>query len=49
LRLVWVIDPANRRATVYRSPTDARNLGADGLLTGDEIVPGFSCRLEEIL
>jgi Uma2 family endonuclease len=49
VRLVWVIDPANRRATVYRSPTEARTIERDGRLDGEDVVPGFSCPLASIL
>ena len=48
-RLVWVIDPEARRAAVYRSLTDVHQLAEDGILDGDEVVPGFSCPLREIL
>jgi Uma2 family endonuclease len=48
-RLVWVIDPEKRAAAVYRSLTDVRRLGPEDNLDGEDVVPGFSCRLEEIL
>ncbi len=47
--LVWVIDPANRRATAYRSLTDVREILETGRLEGEEVVPGFSCPLAEVL
>jgi Uma2 family endonuclease len=49
VRLVWVIDPANRRATVYRSPTEVRTIEADGFLDGEDVVPGFDCPLASVL
>ena len=49
VRLVWVIDPRHSRATVYRSLNDVRELGASDLLDGEDVLPGFRCRLEEIL
>jgi Uma2 family endonuclease len=48
-RLVWVIDPEKRAAAVYRSLTDVRRLGPADDLDGEDVVPSFSCRLEEIL
>ena len=48
-RLVWVIDPEKRNAAVYRSLTDVRQVGADEDLHGEDVVPGFSCRLREIV
>jgi Uma2 family endonuclease len=49
VRLVWVIDPKKERAVVYRSLSDVRELGAGESLDGGEVVPGFSCRLRDIL
>jgi Uma2 family endonuclease len=48
VRLVWVIDPVQRRAAVYRSLTDVQELGAGDFLDGDDVVPGFRCPLTEI-
>jgi Uma2 family endonuclease len=48
-RIVWVIDPEKRAAAVYRSLTEVRQLGPEDNLDGEDVVPGFSCRLEEIL
>ena len=49
VRLVWVVDPQKASAVVYRSLTDVRKIGIDGYLEGGEVVPGFRCRLREIL
>lgn len=49
VRLVWVIDPRARRAVVYRSLTDVRELGIEDSLDGEDTVPGFRCTLREIL
>jgi Uma2 family endonuclease len=49
VRLVWVIDPKRARAAIYRSLSDVRQLGPDESLEGDDILPGFSCRLRDIL
>ena len=48
VRLVWVIDPQKQRATVYRSLLDVRELGPEGELDGEDVVPGFRCRLDEL-
>jgi Uma2 family endonuclease len=48
-RLVWVIDPRKRRATVHRSLSDVRTLGPDDALDGEEVLAGFSCPLASIL
>jgi Uma2 family endonuclease len=49
VRLIWVIDPRHGRAVVYRSLSDVRELGADGDLDGEDVVPGFRCALRDIL
>jgi len=49
VRIVWVIDPENRRANRYRSLADVRTLGIDDELDGEDVVPGFRCPLNEIL
>jgi len=48
-RLVWVVDPGSRTATVYRSRRDIRMLGADEILRGGDVVPGFRVTLEDVL
>ena len=47
-RLVWVIDPTTRSATVYRSLDEARELSEGDSLDGGEIIPGFSCDIREL-
>jgi Uma2 family endonuclease len=48
VRLVWVIDPRRRAATVYRAMSDARNIGPDDCLEGEDVLPGFRCRLADL-
>ena len=49
VRLVWVVDPRARKAAVHRSLTSVSELGEDGILDGEDVVPGFRCRLSDIL
>jgi Uma2 family endonuclease len=49
VRLIWVIDPKKGRATVYRSLSDVRKLGGEDWLDGEDVLPGFRCRLRDIL
>jgi Uma2 family endonuclease len=49
VRLIWVIDPRRRNATVYRSLTDVRTLTEADELDGEDVLPGFRCRLREIV
>ena len=48
VRLVWVIDPVTRSADVYRSLDDVSHLSEDAVLDGQDVVPGFACRLGEL-
>jgi Uma2 family endonuclease len=48
-RLVWVIDPENRSAVAYQSLTHVRVIGENDALDGEDVVPGFSCRLGDLL
>jgi Uma2 family endonuclease len=48
VRLVWVLYPITRTAAVYRSIEDVRQLAENDFLDGEEVVPGFACRVEEL-
>jgi Uma2 family endonuclease len=48
-RLVWVIDPDRRLARVYRLDGTESQLSGDGALDGEDVLPGFSCKLASIL
>jgi Uma2 family endonuclease len=41
--LVWLVDPPSRTVVVFRSLTDSRKLQASDVITGDPVLPGFSC------
>jgi Uma2 family endonuclease len=45
--LVWVVDPKARTVTAYRSRKDVRILDEGEEITGDDVVPGWSCRVGE--
>ena len=47
-RLVWVIEPVTKTVTVYRSRTDIRTLKCGDTLTGEDVVEGFACQVEEL-
>ena len=48
-RLVWVVDPKHKVATVYRRVDDPRRIGAGGSLTGEDLLPGLTIPLKSIL
>jgi Uma2 family endonuclease len=47
-RLVWVIDPGRKRAIVYREDGSVDLLGDQDALSGDDVLPGFSCLLHNV-
>ena len=47
-RLVWVLEPVTKTVTVYRSETDIEMLTRNETLTGEDVVPGFSCRVAQL-
>jgi Uma2 family endonuclease len=48
VRLVWVIEPEGRTASIYRTLTDVRNVEESGSLEGDVLL-GFRCALSDLL
>ena len=42
-QLVWVLKPRSKTVTVYRSETDITLLTQEDILTGEEVIKGFSC------
>ncbi len=47
-RAVWVVDPANRTVSVYRSQDQVVTWSVSDELTGGDILPGFSLSVAEI-
>jgi Uma2 family endonuclease len=48
VRMVWVVDPEERSVTVYRSRQQALILEEADTLGGEDVVPGFACRVGEL-
>ncbi len=49
VRLAWVIDPERSTAQVYRPDGSVALVAADELLGGEDVLPGFTCTLADIL
>ena len=47
-RLVWTINPGRKSVTVHQASRDTFTLSEKDELDGEDIVPGFRCRLSEI-
>jgi len=48
VRLLWIVDPEMQTVTVYHSPLDLRILTAADTLSGEQVLPGFSCLVGEL-
>jgi Uma2 family endonuclease len=47
--LVWVIDPDRRQARIHRSNGTVTVIGESDDLDGEDVLPGFSCTLAQVL
>ncbi|MGH7214797.1 MAG: Uma2 family endonuclease [Tepidisphaeraceae bacterium] len=47
-RLVWVVNPRRRTITVHRPGIEPVLLRQSDTLDGQDVVPGFSCRVAEV-
>src|SRR5258708_26037128 len=47
VRLLWVVDPDQGAAVVYRPGPTPRSIRLHGVLQGEDLLPGFSCPLQE--
>ena len=48
VRLVWLVDPERRRAEVYRADGTMDRLTADGILDGEDVLPGYTLPLSKM-
>ena len=48
VRLVWVLYPDSRRLHVHRYDGTVSKLRLDDALSGEDVVPGFQCRIGEV-
>src|SRR6266446_5641347 len=48
-RLVWVVDPERRGARIYRPDGSQSVISENESLDGEDVLPGFTCQLAEVL
>lgn len=46
--LVWYLDPERRSALVFHGDGRVLSVGADGVLDGEDVLPGFQLRLADV-
>jgi Uma2 family endonuclease len=47
-RLVWVLFPKTRTAIVYRADGTVTLVDGDGVIDGEDVLPGFTLRLRDV-
>jgi Uma2 family endonuclease len=47
-QMVWVVDPSNRQVSVHRPHQSVRVYGEADTLSGEDVLPGFECKVSEI-
>jgi len=47
-QLVWIITPHDYSATILRAQGLEGRIGEDGMLDGENVVPGFRCALHDL-
>jgi Uma2 family endonuclease len=47
VELVWLVNPDERKVTVHRPEKSPYRLTGDQELTGDDVLPGFRCRVAD--
>ena len=48
-RLGWLIDPRNRRVTIYRVGGEVETLEDPEVLSGEDVMPGFEFHVRELI
>ncbi len=48
VKLVWLLDPEERKVTIYRPAAALELLDDSGELVGGDVLPGFACRVADI-
>jgi Uma2 family endonuclease len=49
VRLIWIVDPEDRTVTVYRTGQESTILTESQTLDGADVLPGFSCKVADLL
>ncbi len=48
VRLIWIVNPATRSVLIRRLDRTCGELDEAGTLDGEDVVPGFACRVAEL-
>ncbi len=48
VKLVWIVSPGSKTVLIRRPDGTATALGLDGELSGESVLPGFTCKVAEL-
>lgn len=48
VKLVWVVNPPTRTVRVHRADGTVTDLGEEDELSGEDVLPGFRCRVRDL-
>jgi Uma2 family endonuclease len=48
VRVAWLVEPKQRRATIFFADGSELGVAPDGVLTAGDVLPGFACALREV-
>jgi Uma2 family endonuclease len=48
VRLVWVVSPDTKSVLIRRLDGTCGEVFEDGELSGEDVIPGFSCKVAEL-
>jgi Uma2 family endonuclease len=48
VRLIWVVSPGSRTVVVRRLDGTCAEVGEAGELSGEDVIPGFTCKVAEL-
>ena len=48
-RLVWLLDPVRRMVRVHRADGGSSTIAADGILSGEDVLPGFEVAVAQLI
>ena len=49
VRIAWEYDPETKTMTTYRPETESVEIGLNGIVSGEDVIPGFEMGLGEML
>ena len=48
IKLVWVVDPRTKAIRIHRANETIQDVGLKDELSGEDVVPGFRCAVQDV-